>query len=563
MLKKLLIILISFFLTVLLPYGSTIAKGKIKGNAEKNASAPLKGSAVININSDFIDYIQDKEQIVASGNVKIHVENEDTYLEADKVTYDQGNDLIIAENNVRIINNGKVINGDYARIDLTQDSVLIKNPSTVISQIKIEAKTANIHPKKGDESKKDIDVFNGKGTISDQSLSFLLSSSGSKFLNNKSLANGTEPTKFDTRFKPKYNIHSKKIIVKRTKDADIITLLNSTISINKYRFINVPSMTLSTNKETNQVETSFPEMGRKPNLGGYFGWGPVFNLPGGRTLKVAPIMTIDRGVGAGALTRFTSNTNRTEVAYSTLKKQFLVEGRQRLPFSKTMEIQYGKNAYIDNGFFGDQLPNFIVEAVDTRKLASAHSFDFDLRSSAAYIQGDHRWSTSRFQVQGNLYNNKALVNLGKHAALGASSQFDIAVYGTGDTYGVVRAGPVLSTGVGPFNAWIAYYQGGIYGDTPFLTDKFYYGKTNVTLNSSYKINKYLSLEYFTSLNLSKDNYDQKLLAENRIYCWIGPDDLKFRIGYDTKRKSTRFDFNMLLGSDRSAIEFDKLKVTED
>ncbi len=162
-----------------------------------------------------------------------------------------------------------------------------------------------------------------------------------------------------------------------------------------------------------------------------------------------------------------------------------------------------------------------------------------------------------------MYNNKALVNLGKHAALGASSQFDIAVYGTGDTYGVVRAGPVLSTGVGPFNAWIAYYQGGIYGDTPFLTDKFYYGKTNVTLNSSYKINKYLSLEYFTSLNLSKDNYDQKLLAENRIYCWIGPDDLKFRIGYDTKRKSTRFDFNMLLGSDRSAIEFDKLKVTED
>lgn len=563
MFKKLLIILISFFITVFSPYGSTFAKEKAKSAAEKNASAPLKGSAVINLSSDFVDYLQDQEQVVATGNVKIFVENQDTHLEADKVTYDQGNDLIIAEKNVKIINNGKIINGDYARIDLTQDSVLIKHPSTVISQIKIEAKTANIYPKKGDESKKDIDVFNGKGTINDQNLSFFLSNSGAKFLNNKTAANGVAPAKIDTRFKPRYNIRSKKILVRRTKDADIITLLNSKVSINKYSVANIPSLTLTTNKETNEMETSFPEAGRKPNLGGYFGWGPVINLPGGRTFKAVPVMTIDHGVGVGGLTRFTSSTNRTEVMYSTLKKQFLVEGRQRLPFSESTIIQYGKNSYVENGFFGDQLPNFIVEAVDTRKLASAMNFDFYLRPSIAYIQADHRWSTGRFQVQGDLHNNMPLIRLGKHGDIGASSQFNVAVYGNGDTYGVLRAGPTVSAYTGPFYIWAAYYQGGIYGKTPFIADRFYYGKSNVTLNANYKLTKLLSLQYVTSLNLSKDNYDGKLLAENRIYCWVGPEDLKFRIGYDTRRKSTTFDFNMILGSDRSAIEFDKLKVTED
>ena len=559
MFKKFLILII-FFIIGFSCIGSSSAKEKTKAN--DNSPQPLKGSAVINITSDFMDYYQEKDQIIATGNVRINVEAQSTTLEADKVIYDRENDLLIAEKNVKIINRKNVINGDFARVDLTQDSVLIDHPNTVISQIKIDSKTAKIYPKKGDESKKDIDVSKGKATFSDKSLSYVLSTSGTKYITDPSIVSKPIDKNSESGFKNKYVIHSKKVIVNRDKDVDIITLLNSTVTINKYKLAEIPSLTLTTNKDTNQVETNFPEIGRKPELGGYAGWGPLFNLPNGKTLKVVPLMTYGGGVGVGALSRFTSDTNRTEVAYSTLRKKFVVEGEQILPFSRDTKIQYGKNSYIENGFFGRQLPEFIIEAVDNRKLASANNFDFDLRSSAAFIQTDHRWSTGRYQVQGNLYNNAPLYKLGKYVDLGASSQVGIAVYGTGDTYGVLRAGPTLTANKGPLYAWLAYYQGGIYGETPILADRFYYGKSNVTLRTRYKINKFTTIGYEASLNLSKDNWDQKLLAENQIFCWFGPDDIKFRIGYDTRRSLPTFDLNMLLGSDRSTLEFDKLKVTE-
>lgn len=558
MFKKFLIILV-FFIGLSFA-GNCFAKEKAKTPTKE--AQPLNGSAVININSDFMDYYEEKDQIIATGNVKIRVEAEETTLEADKVTYDRENDFIIAENNVRIINRKNVINGDYARIDLTQDSVLIDRPNTVISQIKIDAKKANIYPKKGDESKKDIDVSSGTATFNDKTLNYVLSTSGTKYITDPTIVSKVLNKNSETAYKNKYIIHSKKVLVKRDKDVDIITLLNSTITINKYRIAKIPCLTLTTNKDTNQMETNFPEMGRKPELGGYGGWGPLFNLPGGKTLKVAPIMAIDHGFGVGALSRFTSDTNRTEVAYATLKKKFVIEGEQLLPFSETTKIQYGKNSYVENGFFGRQLPEFIIEAVDNRKIASAYNFDFDLRSSAAYIQTDHRWSTGRYQLQGNIYNNVPLYKIGKYTSLGANSQFAADVYGNGDTYGVLRAGPTISVYKGPLYAWLAYYQGGIYGETPLAADRFYYGKSNVTFVTRYKINKYATIGYEASLNLSKDNWDQKLLAENQIFCWFGPDDLKFRLGYDSRRKVPTFDLNMLLGSDRSTLEFDKLKVTE-
>lgn len=564
MFKKFLILLILFLLVGFSYTKESYAKKSVKLSDKKNNSQkqPLKGSSVLNINSDQIEYFQEKDQVIANGHVKVQQEGNDAVIESEKMTYDRSNDLIIAEKNVKITKNGNIINGDYARINLATDSSLIENPNTEISIIKIDAKTAKIYPKQGDENKKNIDALKGKAVFSDQTLNYILSTSNTKYITDPTIVSKPLNKNSKAGLKLKYKIHSKKVIVKREKNVDIITLLNSTISINRYPIAKISSLTLTTNKETNQIETNFPELGRKHELGGYLGWGPVFNLPSGSTFKLAPIVTLDRGVGIGGLSRFTSATNKTELAYSTLKKKFVIEGEQQLPFSSKTKIQYGRNSYIENGFFGKQLPALIIEAVDDRKLASALNFDFDLRSSAAYIQEDHRWSTGRFQEQGNLYNKVPLIKLGKHASIGASSQFDIAVYGTGDTYGVLRAGPSIATEMGPLYAWLSYYQGGIYGKTPLLSDRFYYGKSNVTLRSRYKLNKYVTLGYESSLNLSKNNYDKKLLAENQIFCWFGPDDFKVRIGYDTRRSQPTFDFNMLLGSDRSSIEFDKLKITE-
>jgi len=558
--RKSFFIIITAFILAFSLCGSSFAKnGFLK---KKKEELPAKKNSVVNVVSDTMDYFQATDTIVAEGSVVVHVEEENNTLMADKVTYDRKNNIITAENNVQIVNERSTINGDYARIDMNKDSILINNPSTIMDQVKIDSKVANIYPNPKDPNKKDIDVFDGKAVMSDKNVSYILSSSAAKYITDNTIVSRQIDSKTESSIKHKYTIHSKKIIVKRNKDFDIITLYNSSITINKFHIANIPNMTLSSNKETNQVETNFPEFGREPRLGGYMGWGPLFNLPGGRTLKVAPILTLDSGAGFGEFARYTSATNRSEIAYSTLKKDFVIKGEQSLPFSPNTKIQYGKNAYVENGFFGRQLPEFIIEAVHNKKVASADKFDFDMRSSAAFIQNDHRWSTGRYQVQGNIYNNEPLLNIKDTILFGANSQFDVSVYGNGDTYGVLRAGPSITIAKGPFYSWLTYYQGGIYGKTPIPADRYYYGKSNVTFATRYKITRYATIGYEASLNLSKDNYDRKLLAENQIFLWVGPDDVKFRLAYDTRRKVPTFDFNMLLGSDKTNLEFDKMKVTE-
>jgi len=96
--KKFLILII-FFIIGFSCIGSSSAKEKTKAN--DNSPQPLKGSAVINITSDFMDYYQEKDQIIATGNVRINVEAQSTTLEADKVIYDRENDLLIASRKKR------------------------------------------------------------------------------------------------------------------------------------------------------------------------------------------------------------------------------------------------------------------------------------------------------------------------------------------------------------------------------------------------------------------------------------------------------------------------------
>jgi len=570
LIKKFFIILILFLFTaffcVEISYAEEIKQTKKTAGAaatkNESVATPIKGSAVINLNSDQMEYFEDKDQIVATGNVKIRVEDQNTVLQADKVTYDREADLIIAESNVKLIKNKQVIHGDYTRIDLIRSSILIDHPNIDISQLKIEAKTAKIYPKKEGSSKNNTDVSQGAATINDQSLSFILSSSGSKFINNKDVIKNPASKESATRFKPTYNMHTKKILVTRNKDGDIITLLNSTVKVNRYKIAYIPSLTITKDSETGEMETNLPEIAQRPDFGWYYGYGRVFNLPNGATLKAVPLLTNNSGLGIGGLARLKTDTNKTLMLYSSKGNKFVAEGEQKLPFSETTKIQYGIDSYIDNGFMWKQKHKKIIEVVDNRKLFTTDTFDFDLRSSAAYIEADPHWGTGRYQIQGDFHNTVPLLKLGKHIDIGESSQFNVAVYGNGKTYGVLRAGPTVTLNLSPLNVWLAYYQGGIYGETPFAADRYYYGKSNVTFNSSYKLHRFVSVGYTGSLNLSKDNWDNKLVAENQIYCWFGPDDLKFRISYDTKREESRFDFNMVLGADRSKLDFDKMKIIE-
>lgn len=584
--KKFLITLISVFIAgvVCVEYSfakeSALKSKKIDKNQNKASQTPLQGNVVIDIDSEQVDYLPDEEQFVATGNVVIHVFPQNTILEAKKVTYDKAEDLIIAEKDVKITKDKQVITGDYGRFDLTTDSMLLENPITELNKIRIVSKKANIYPSKKDPNKKIIDSDAGTATISDPNMSFFISSSGTKFVRRENLStdNGTKKSK-NNKPKPEYLIHSKEIIVDRDEYTDIITLKNSVIIFNKkYKIAKIPSVLMTADKDTTRAETTFPEIGQMPDLGGYVGYGPVFVLPRGATLKIAPLFTYGSGVGGGGLARFMTDRNRTQIAYSTLKEKVVLNGEHLLskPHKRILssddpqqndtdswtKIQYGSNSYIDNGMMGSQKPAFIVEVVDDRRIGSAYNIDFDLRSTAAYIEDYNKWSTGRFQVQGNFLNRKPVYKIGKYIDLGVSSQFAMAAYGNGDSYGILRGGPSISTTLGPAYFWAAYYQGGIYGESPFEFDRYYYGRSNVTLNSTYKVNDFIFVGYTTSLNLKKDNYDNTLLAENRFYVWLGPEDIKFMLAYDTRRKATTFDFNMFIGADRSKIQFDRMKIRE-
>lgn len=518
-------------------------------------SEPLKGSAVIiNLKSDKIKYIPEKDQFIATGHVKVDIEDAKTTIESDEMILDQANQVMISEKNVKITKHGTIIYGDYAKFDINSDSGFINKPDVDLTKLKIVAETAQI-------VSQDVELLKGKAIINDKDLVMVLStgSFGKNANNNRLFQN--QPTS-----KPRinYDIKSQEILIDEYNDYNIITLKNAVISINKFKIAKIPVIQLTTDKEDNRIETMLPEFGHHRILGSYLGHGHVFHLKKGSTLKALPIISWGNdGVGIGAMGRYMSRTNKTEALYSTLRNRFVVEGEQDLNFiSPDTKLIYGTNSYMNNGFFGDQDPQYLVEVVDERKIAEAYNYSFWLRSSGGYAEELGNFSTGKFQVQGSIYNVAPLFGYRKFIDVGLSSNFALAAYGTGDSYGVLRAGPTIASKIGPVSLWAAYYQGTIYGETPFLYDRYLYGKSNVQLVGDVRINKYLTMGYITSLNLSKDNWNEQLVTENQIYAWVGPDELKFKIGYDVERARTVFGFDMLVGSESSAFEFDKLKVIQ-
>ncbi len=526
------------------------------GAVDEDETAPLKGSAlIVKLKSDNIRYNPEEEQFVATGNVVINIEDQDITIKSEEVIFDQLNQVIIFEKNVEINKQGSIIHGDYARLDLTVDSALIGKPDADLTQLNIEAETAEI-------ISEDIEMLRGKATINEKDLVIVLTTGS--FGSNRDNNRGMFQIRPDIDPRIKYDIKAKEVLIEEYEYYNIITLKNTSIKLTKFPVAKVPVLQITTDREDNRVETMLPEFGHRQELGAYFGHGHVFHVYKGNTLKALPIFSWGRNsVGVGGMGRFMSRNNRTEVFYSTLKNKVVMEGEHKLGFiSRDTMLQYGSHAYIDNGFFGAQRPHYIIEIVDDRKIKDAYNLRFLLRSSAGFAEETGDFSTAKFQLQGSLFTIDSLLGYKDYIDLGIASNFSIAAYGTGDAHGVVRAGPTLTSNLGPVKLWLAYYQGGIYGETPFLYDRYFYGRSNLVARGSVRLTKYLTLGYLTSFNLTKDNWNNQLVVENQVFAWVGPEELKFKIGYDVERTRTVFGFDMLLGSENSEFEFDKLKVIQ-
>ena len=68
--------------------------------------------------------------------------------------------------------------------------------------------------------------------------------------------------------------------------------------------------------------------------------------------------------------------------------------------------------------------------------------------------------------------------------------------------------------------------------------------------------------YTATIVLSNDTPDDRMLQENRFYFAIGPDDVKFLIGYDAYRQNASMGLMMNVGAENSDVEFKRLILND-
>lgn len=537
-------------------------KNKEKKEDGKTGEKPLAAKAVVvNVESEKLDYNQENDTFTATGNAKVIVDGQEAELTADKVIYYQKDEYITAEGNLQIIKDGKIIKGDFARVNLSSESALVTNPNTIISNVKMTAKEANLYPEL-------IELEDGSANLQQGNLDLSLSAGvyRPEEIKESIPGYGTVIPSDPQNKKPHFRIVAKEIELDRAKKVNNLIVKNASVYIGKFKIATMPRLTLTVGEQAKIVEAMLPEVGFNKNIAGiYFGPSLTLDLPRNSLLRISPIFAAagrKHVVGGGGIARFRTSTNTTDVAYTSTADRLVLKGEQRL-YKDTTKINYLINEYPDKGFMGTGFyrPLYLAELVDERKVAEVLNHDISTRISGGIARDvNYGIATPRVQFQGNIISNKPILHLKDYILFRLQTQVNVAYYGTGDFYTVLRGGPRVDWNLGRLSLTTSYFQAGIWGDTPFVFDEYIRGKSNLILAGDFRLCKYLSVGNIRSLNLLKDGPEPRLSTENQFYARVGPEDFKFRIGYDVTRKRSLFGIDLFLGAGRSGLNFDKLKV---
>ena len=297
------------------------------------------------------------------------------------------------------------------------------------------------------------------------------------------------------------------------------------------------------------------------------GYGFVQKLPKGQTLKLMPVLTYgESNLGVGIIGRYRAQNGLLEAGYNSSSTNLVVRGRYRL--GNSLNLRYGRHAYIPEGFLGARRAGYAAQLEYTKSFQNP---TLDLIYNSGFYAGifsdfqkhdqEDAYATTRFrhtsEIRKNIfkYENQEQDLL---FALNARVQGAATVYGSGETTGVIRVGPTITTKLKRWESSIGYLLAGIHGDSPFVFDKYRYGKHSVMLNEKFNFGDKFALGYKATITPMKDNYEEDLLTESRFYAIFGPQDLKMVISYDFVRDIAHFNFMFLLGSDSTKINFDKL-----
>ena len=314
----------------------------------------------------------------------------------------------------------------------------------------------------------------------------------------------------------------------------------------------------------------------------YIGPGHVFEIPGGSILKVMPILNYNHGFGIGGIARYSSASNWTQAAYGTADSKFLIRGRQKL--DDNLYLQYVMNDYSREWFLGRRRPKYGASIVYDNTYSKegfllkgqmssfAHQFDFgfyqDYEQDSSYsdLRGSELATTrTRYmaQVNQNFYSYR---NEDRQTAFtfGVVGQLAASLYGTGDTQIIGRIGPILHTQYKRWMQDIGYFHSAYEDNSPIpVYDAYRYGKSNIYVREYIRLNRYLTVSWFGSMNISGDAPNDKMFQENAFFISFGPDDIKFSIGYDFIRENTRFMVEVMMDTKGTKVDYDRLEIKQD
>ncbi|MCR4881119.1 MAG: hypothetical protein K6A44_04110 [bacterium] len=507
--------------------------------------------------SDTVDYYAETGQYVAKGNAMLIIPEEKLQLSANEIIVDHRNYEIIGIGNVRILRNDAEYFGDYIRLNSKKESSFFKNPIIYYNELNISAKSATMYT--GDVHAEDGDVVvdtKGKANIVTTSRFGALS-----------VPRLFDPEKeFDTEDN-NIRVVAKKVHVKRLENGtDDITLEHATLYRGRLKVGYSPVFRITADKDVNYIETILPEIGSHRKIGPYISPDLVFALPNAATLKAGPLFSVkSKKVGIGAFARLQTPKSKSEFMYSSASKDWVVDARYDI--TDNLKLRLAKNDWLDNGWMGGNMPDYGAEIVYQKgtKIQQANAYVKNFLSAGIYKdRKNHRsgnLTTGRYKWQMSVRNRKPLLAWEKYLMLGYAYDHDFTLYNTGDRYGIARIGPRLYSDLGRLYLDVAYFVNGRYGDTPYRFDRFRYGRDNIRFKGQFYLNKYISLGYRVMYNVHDKDYRGKRITENQIVAAVGTDDIKLRFGYDTVRSSSVVGLDMLLGANKTYLEFDEMKVT--
>lgn len=371
-----------------------------QGAAQQEAQPEAeKKKVTVDITSEELQYDQEQKAYVATGLVHVVVSEQNAILDADKITYDQDNDVIVAEGNVRIERNGEVTTGSFARVDLNRESALINDANTEVSLVRIKSEKAYVDEEfvhlengrliidrtellrsMGQGSRALMPIQNkpqatpkltaqtlkgrqAEQTVSDDRQVFrsgfiphLLSSPNARYFIDSDFLK-TQP-KFDGDFLSYYKgeglqLDTSELASEQQEESPFTTTVNHVdvqqypdgyqeVTLNwpkvKYRDVPIftyPAIDVGLNKESGRFDYLGPEAGYNRDLGGFFA-GPGFDLKAGEgVFKISPLLSYGPEIDRSDGV-FTQEDNVFGVG---INARYMDDSR-RIEFARTSQVNY-------------------------------------------------------------------------------------------------------------------------------------------------------------------------------------------------------------------------------